>query len=161
MNANRETAFTMEGFFGQETLEVKQDVKPSLGNVTALDGKRVLKWHMEVVDDLYGILALNDNWDSYGATRFSSDVAKAVTSLLLDIMQADTPAPQVVPSANGSIQLEWHTDGIDLEIEVRSLFSFHVFFNDERNEESEWQGEIKYDLTNLVHYVNLLTERSQ
>ncbi len=161
MNANRETVFTMEGFFDQDALKVKQYVKPSLLNVTALAGKRVPKWHMEVVNDLYSILALNDNWDSYGATRFSPEIAKAVTSLLIDIMQTNTPAPQVVPSANGSIQLEWHTAGIDLEIEVKSLFAFNVFFSDEQNEGLEWQGEINYNLTNLVHYVNLLTERSQ
>lgn len=161
MNANRDTVFTMEGFFDQDALKVKQDVKPSLGNVTALAGRRIPKWHLVVVDNLYGILALNDNWDSYGATRFSPEVAKSVTSLLIDIMQTNTPAPQVVPSANGSVQLEWHTAGIDLEIEVKSLFAFNVFFSDEKNEDLEWQGEINYNLTNLVHYVNLLTERSQ
>ncbi len=76
-------------------------------------------------------------------------------------MQFNTPVPQVVPSANGSIQLEWHTLGIDLEIEVESLSAFHVFFSDGQDEDPEWEGEINYDLTRLVHYVNLFTERSR
>lgn len=161
MNADRDTIFTMEGHFDQVALKVKQDVMPSLGKVTALDRKRFPGWHQETVSNLYAILALNENWDSYGANRISAETADAVTGLLRDIMQAKSPAPQVVPSASGSIQVEWHVAGIDLEIEVESLSTINVFFSDERNEEPEWEGRVEYDLSRLVCYVNLLTERSQ
>lgn len=159
MNAIRETMFTMEGFSDQ-SVRVKEDVKPSLRDVTALDAKRFSSWHTETVNNLYGILALDEDWDSYGASRLSPETAKAVTNLLRDIMQSESPAPQVVPSASGSIQVEWHLAGIDLEIEVESLSTIHVFFSDEQNEEPEWEGGINYDLSKLVHYVNLLTGRS-
>jgi len=161
MNAKRESVFTMEGHFGQDVLDIGNDAKPSKSNIVTLDQKRVPEWYRQITNDLYAILSLNDNWDSYGANRISSDVAKAVDDLLIDIMQAHTPAPQTVPSANGSIQLEWHISGIDLEIEVESLSTSRVCFEDGRDEEGGWEGEINYDLSLLVHYINLLTERAQ
>ena len=161
MNANRESEYTMEGHFDQDALKIKSDAKRSRGEVIALSSRMYPQWHQETVSNLFAILALNTNWDSYGANRISSETADAVTSLLKDIMQARSPVPQVVPSASGSIQVEWHVADIDLEIEVESLSTINVFFSDEQNEDPEWEGEIKYDLSRLVHYVNLLTERSQ
>ena len=159
MNANRESVFTMEGHF-EPKLTIVKNVKPYKNNVVSLSSKRIPEWYQQTVDSLFAILDLGDNWDSYGANGFSSNIAKAVNQLLVDIMDDDTPAPQLVPSASGSIQLEWHIGGIDLEIEVESLSTSYVFFEDEQNEDESWEGEIKYDLSKLVHYINLLTRRA-
>jgi len=116
---------------------------------------------LQLLDVFFSILALDNNWDSYGAKRISDRVAGAVQDLLWQIMQKNTPAPQVVPSASGSIQLEWHLRGIDLEIEVESYTLAKVFFEDAQNEELTWEGDIDVDLTKLVHFINLLTNRVQ
>lgn len=159
MNTNRESVFTMEGHFDQDDINFDKDIKPYKNNVVTLSEKKIPKWYRQTTDGLYSILALGDNWDSYGANRFSPEIAKAVSDLLINIMHINTPAPQLVPSANGNIQLEWHIGGIDLEIEVESLSTSYVFFEDERNEEQLWEGEIKFDLSKLVHYINLLDSR--
>ena len=159
MNANIESVFTMEGHFDQNDLNFDKDVKPYKNNVVTLSGKIIPEWYRKTAKSLYAILALGDNWDSYGANRFTQETAKAVDELLVNIMLAHSPAPQLVPSASGSIQLEWHLSGIDLEIEVESLSTSYVSFDDEQNEEKSWEGEIKYDLSKLVHYINILTGR--
>jgi len=154
-----EDVFIMEGHFDQDNAFFEKSVKPSGGDLVSLSAKRIPGWIKKSTDDICSILALGDNWDSYGACRVSHGVAKAVNSLLIDIMRPDTPAPQMVPSASGSVQLEWHICGIDLEIEVESLSTACVYFSDENNEEGDWEGEVKYDFSALVRYINLLTDR--
>ncbi|MFK5985179.1 MAG: hypothetical protein QM479_07115 [Pseudomonadota bacterium] len=156
---NTETISTMDGHFAQDNLDLDICVKPCKTNVVTLSSRKIPKWYSETAESIYSILALSDNWDSYGANRFSQETAKAVDNLLRGIMHMNTPAPQLVPSASGTIQLEWHVGGIDLEIEVESLSTSYVFFEDEKNQEPLWEGEIKYDLSKLVHYINILTER--
>jgi hypothetical protein len=139
----------------------RQAITPKRSSIVSLSKTSIPKWLPQTTKALYAILALDDNWDSYGAKRISPEIASAADELLRDIMLASTPAPQVVPSANGSIQLEWHIGGIDLEIEVESLAKSQVLFEDKQNEEPAWEGKIDYDLTRLVHYIQLLTARTQ
>lgn len=53
---------------------------------------------------------LKPGWDSYGAPALSLAALK-VARVMLD-------APQVVPTPGGGIQLEWHQDGLDIEIVI-------------------------------------------
>ncbi len=70
----------------------------------------------EVVSELNRALALPRNWDSYRGRCASPTAAKAALSWLIDVLQPALPCPSVVPGSDGSVQLEWHLRGIDLEI---------------------------------------------
>lgn len=159
MNARAETFYTRADDFDQETV-VRQATKQKVASVVSINKQAIPEWLKKTNNLLLAIIALNNNWDSYGAKRISHRVAEAVSNLLYDIMQKNTPAPQVVPSASGSIQLEWHLKGIDLEIEVESFAISRVFFEDARNEEPAWEGVIDVNLSKLVHYINILTTRN-
>lgn len=160
MNARAETFYKKADDFDQDTI-ARPISKQKIVSVVSFTKPVTPKWLRQTNNLLYRIIGLDNNWDSYGAKRISSKVAEAVSDLLCDIMQKTTPAPQIVPSATGSIQLEWHLKGIDLEIEVKSFSKFHVFFEDAQNEELPWEGSIDVDLSKLVHYINLLTNRVQ
>lgn len=67
------------------------------------------------VDDL---LKLPRNWDGYGADPIHPRCKAMVLDVLDRVVQEDTPPPSVVPTRPGGVQLEWHTNGIDLEIEI-------------------------------------------
>ena len=54
----------------------------------------------------------------------------AALKLLVDIMDIDTPPPLVVPRVQGNIQLEWHTDQVDIEIYIDSPESVRFFAED-------------------------------
>lgn len=69
-----------------------------------------------LVADLNDMLALSTDWDTYGGRSLSITAARAAVSWLLDACQDRLPAPTVVPGSDGSIQLEWHTRGVDLEV---------------------------------------------
>ena len=50
--------------------------------------------------------------------------------LLGGLLDFDTPPPTVVPRVEGNIQLEWHTEHIDIEIYIDSPDSVHFFVED-------------------------------
>lgn len=144
------------GHFGQDDIDFTK--LPKSRNTVVSLSKRVPAWHKASVTALYNILSLESNWDTYGAARINPKVAEAVTDLLTSIMQADSPTPQIVPSSNGNIQAEWHCHNIDLEIEVESKISSHVYYYDHLSKE-EWDGVISQDLAPLVEFINILTRR--
>jgi len=146
-------------YFGQKFLGVNRHTN-SVNNIASLSKARIPKWVESVTTSLYAIVALCDNWDSYGAKRISHSTAVAVQGLLQDIMHDAAPAPQLVPGANGNVQIEWHFAGIDLEVEVESQSLAHVFFYDHSLQESAWEGRIENDLSRLVHYIDVMARRA-
>ncbi|MBM4018910.1 MAG: hypothetical protein FJ288_11375 [Planctomycetes bacterium] len=45
-------------------------------------------------------------------------VQMALNALMM-VMESRSPAPTVVPTVEGGVQLEWHQNDIDLEVEVK------------------------------------------
>jgi hypothetical protein len=67
----------------------------------------------------------------------------------------------VVPTARGGIQLEWHTRGIDLEIELAVPEGIHVLYEDAAGEE-EWElepGASRERLASLMAHLSPPEER--
>jgi hypothetical protein len=70
------------------------------------------------------------NWDSYGAKAVDPNAVKAAIEFVLVYLRPADLAPSIVPTCDGGIQLEWHTDHLDLVIGISpsgktSLFSSH------------------------------------
>ena len=108
---------------------------------------------LEATDaSLRELLALPANWDSYGASSIHTESVMAAADLLRAIMRDDSPAPNVVPTPRGFIQLEWHRDGLDLEIEVRSPGKYSAHFQHSLGGET-WDEEIDCSLQRLIDCV--------
>lgn len=56
------------------------------------------------------LLDLKKNWNSYGAPPIDVETAIAADMFL-------NKHVNIVPTAKGGIQLEWHVNGLDIEIE--------------------------------------------
>jgi hypothetical protein len=76
--------------------------------------------YLDAVTQLVRLLELPNGWDSYNARAVSKDNVLFALGLLAKIMRDSTPAPQIVPRVRGGVQLEWHTQGIDIEIAIDS-----------------------------------------
>ncbi|MCP3959200.1 MAG: hypothetical protein GY719_15225 [bacterium] len=99
-------------------------------------------WLEGVLQQLQGLLDLKDDWDAEGAPRVSIDSVCAVVDVLCEIAPALTPAPSLVPTAEGCVQIEWHRGGIDLEIEVVSRLRATAYLADLATGE-EWEGDLE------------------
>lgn len=73
-------------------------------------------WLRDAVARVSHLTALRPNWDSYGARPIDATSATRVVGFLLDHAYGGLSAPSVVPMTDGGVQIEWHRQGIDLEI---------------------------------------------
>ena len=111
-------------------------------------------WLQPTVQALEELLMLPAGWDSYGARPVDPQHALAMVHMLYGIMRDTSPAPSVVPTNRGGVQVEWHRGGIDLEIETLSPHRFLVSYEDA---DSEWEAEIISDWTRLGPVISRLS----
>jgi len=105
----------------------KPPVTASLGHVP-----------IETVRTFIELLELPGRWNSYNAKQIRKENVNAAVNLLGRLMCPGTPAPIVVPTVRGGVQLEWHLKGVDLEIAIDSPEDITFFAEDaQSNEEPE------------------------
>jgi hypothetical protein len=68
----------------------------------------------DIIKKIESFRELEQDWNGYGANPFSE---KLITKAL-DLAKQLSPVPKVFPTGRDSIQLEWETDNMFLEIEV-------------------------------------------
>lgn len=105
---------------------------------------------------LDALLTLPDRWDSYGARRVDRERVNATLNLLLGLLRDDTPPPSCVPVSDGSVQIEWHTAGVDLEVSVLPGEVIEVSFRDAQTGQSR-EGELQTDLRRLTDFIRRLS----
>ena len=109
------------------------------------DNEPAWLWH--TLAGVKPLFALGPNWDSYGAAVIDPGVVVYALNFLPRILGSDTPTPSVVPTADGGIQFEWHSSGIDLEIAFGPSKQIEVAFLDIGSGDDEWfvEGQAVYD----------------
>jgi hypothetical protein len=114
-------------------------------------------WIVPTILHIVNLCALRPDWDSYGARRIDPSYAAAAISFLINVMSSQTPLPTAVPTNRGGIQLEWHTNDIDLEIEFLSPSRTHVSFEDLRAGAST-EINVAGDLQPILHFLQKLSQ---
>jgi len=112
------------------------------------------RWLPDTVNSLRRLVSLAPNWDLHQAPSIDMDSVVGAMELLVLVMRANTPAPSIVPTTTGGVQIEWHRKGVDAEVEVRSRERFHLFTSEA---EGETEQEIVWDLTPLVEVIDRIS----
>lgn len=115
-------------------------------------------WMEPMVQSLEKLLQLEPDWDTYGGSPIDPGCVAAALNLVSDILLDDTPAPSVVPTSRGGVQLEWHTCGVDLEVEFLSATRVCGLFEDTIDGTS-WEKDLSSDLRPLVKAISRLSEQ--
>jgi hypothetical protein len=115
-------------------------------------------WLRRALESGCRLLELPPNWDSYGAAAITPQSVVSALNLLIRLMDDDTPEPQIVPTPSGGVQMEWHTRGIDLEIETLGGGRFGAFFEDARTG-ATWEGDVEVADSRLSDAIRALAER--
>ena len=115
-------------------------------------------WLQRAEHTLQRFLTFQERWDSYQARRIDPHVIDTVRQLIRRYMRRDTPEAQLVPTNRGGVQLEWHTQGIDLEIDVISPGHLHLFYSNTTNHE-ESELDIDAPFMDLEAYITPLSPR--
>lgn len=93
------------------------------------------EWIIPILKEISALGDLAANWNSYGGQPIRPEAAEAALDVLLSLLLPTDSLPAIVPTGGGGIMLEWHEKGIDLEIEIRSLFEIHLTIESEAREE--------------------------
>ena len=94
------------------------------------------EWFHHLLWRLRSLLDLRPDWNGYGERAVHPASAKRVVALLNEISYVgETPA--VVPLSDGGLQLEWHREGRNLEVEVPPSGPAVAWFYTP-DEEDEW-----------------------
>lgn len=75
-------------------------------------------WERDAGARLVHLMSLNVGWDGSDSPAVRSEIATFAWSALSSIMTSKTPIPFIAPVSGGGVQLEWHTDGLDIELYI-------------------------------------------
>ena len=87
-------------------------------------------WLESVERQIAELRTLPFGWDAFGAGPLRHDVLWFALSLLDTVMSDNTPPPHLTPLSHEGVMLEWHREGIDLEIEIERPGEAHVTYED-------------------------------
>lgn len=90
---------------------------------------------LTAIERMMELLKLPPGWNSYNAKPIEMENVKLAANILSLVMSHGTPVPHVVPLVRGGVQLEWHTRGINLEIEISSPEQVSFYAEDTRSGE--------------------------
>lgn len=107
------------------------------------------------------LTALPIGWDGYSGQPVSFTCANFAANLIERLSITDLPAPQLVPGNDGSLQIEWHRNGYDIEIDVLAPLDVVATRYDHTSSEEE-ELELQSDFTPLAKWIeDLMSNREQ
>lgn len=115
---------------------------------------------LNTIYKILNLYNLKSNWDSCGAKEISNESMNSAVHFLSSILTSDTPVPSVVPIPNGGLQVEWHKNGIDLEIEFkpnRYIFAYADGNYSHDIKSKTWEIKTETDLNRLRHIITEIT----
>lgn len=80
--------------------------------------RSVLDALMPVIQRAIELTMLPRGWNSYDASPVSETALHRTLEFLLEYVTSGVDRPAVVPTARGGLQLEWHDNGVDVEVEM-------------------------------------------
>jgi hypothetical protein len=80
------------------------------------------RWRARVEARFKEIRRLRYGWDGYAAAPIGLSGIGFARSVLESTMATHTPAPSIVPTHGGGLQLEWHEGGADIELMIYRPF---------------------------------------
>ena len=94
------------------------------------DGEPKPTWLGPVLQGFANLVTLNDNWDGEGARRIDPATINRALAAMEEVLPHDASAPSIVPLQNSGLQVEWHRNGKDVEIEFNPTGSVTFYYFD-------------------------------
>lgn len=116
-----------------QTVKAFQDSNNVVGtnstNIVALQREAITRvqplhseWMSSLGDRFDELTSLPYGWDGYNGQPVSFARAFFAAHLLESLYISELDEPQLVPGSDGTVQIEWHENGFDLEIDVQAPY---------------------------------------
>ncbi len=94
------------------------------------------EWLEQLSDRLSELAQLRPGWDAISALPVDPTLMDVVFKFASsDLILNLTHKPQLVPTINGGLALEWHTESIDMIIELSPDSEASIYYRDEDSDE--------------------------
>lgn len=109
-------------------------------------------WAQSARAMLASLVDLPRGWDGYDAEPLGHSAAQDALTFLEANLGDDAQLPEMTP-IHGGIQLEWHRDSLDIEVELRSdAWTGYI-----RDAGSDWEGDVRASPDRLLGTLSRLT----
>lgn len=112
-------------------------------------------WIIQLGNRLNELTSLPRGWDGYAGLPVSFDCAQFAANLIERLCIDGVSAPQLVPGADGTIQIEWHVNQFDIEIDILAPYNVTATRFDHISEQEE-DIELQADFSALAEWVSEL-----
>jgi len=134
-----------------------------LNDHTGFQAHRVLvDWHRgDWWDKLQArfkeLTSLPRGWDGYAGVPVAWDNASFAAKLIGTILPQNCPEPSLVPGADGTLQIEWHQNSFDIELDILGpnnvIATRYNLVTDETNE-----VHVETDFSEVVCWLDAMSE---
>lgn len=99
-------------------------------------------WMIKTLSELEQVANLPDGWDGYGSPAVLDEVKRNASTFLRCLEIEDIPVAYVGPISGGGVQLEWHCNGRELEVEFteKDSIGYLKVFQDGSMHEGEFHN---------------------
>ena len=105
-------------------IHVPNKPKPSLGGEAAARGNA---WMVELKQRLSELKNLPEGWAGDASIPVSPEIAEFSVYVLNALYREAVPHPFLIPGTDGSMQMEWHCGGYDIELHVRAPYKIDAW----------------------------------
>ena len=117
-------------------------------------------WFTELEERLQTIISLEENWDGYFGQPVNFSNASFAAEILNKLYLCGVSTPDLVPGSDGSLQIEWHEQDIDIELDIMNAGSVSAYLFDRRTEE-EHELELSNDFVKVWHWLQMINNRNE
>jgi len=112
-------------------------------------------WAKQLESRFAELLALPSGWDGYNGRQLSQDCYSFALNILNRLCREDVPAPSLVPGGDGTLQMEWHLNQHDIELDVLGVYNV-VAYHCDRLSGAEQELELKKDFSEVANWMRYL-----
>ncbi len=161
-SAQRNSVFQDEipNFVQGEKTNYVFNLKASYGNKVRIARQPSSSWFETLKDRFDDLSSLSKGWDGYRGQAVKFTCAQFAANLLERLFDSNLPPPSLVPGSDGTIQIEWHRNQYDIEIDVLAPYEVVATRFDKVSGLSE-ELDLQSDFTDLAVWIaDLATDRN-
>lgn len=113
------------------------------------------EWRYRAEARLSSLLRLKRGWDGHNGLPGDRATLEFAASVLAKLMLPQMPMPSIMPLSYGGVQIEWHRNGWDVEIEIASPNVIHMYKNEIQSGQ-ETELDIGPDLSQLINEIDVV-----
>lgn len=113
-------------------------------------------WLQALMPHLQELVRLPIGWDGYRGRPTSFACASFTAQILVRLCREDLAPPALVPGSDGSVQIEWHENGYDVELDVQAPNHVIAKRYDLVSDQDE-EIPLSNDFTDIIGWIDALT----